>query len=104
MKTSNLRKKTENKPNKRDRRDEQDRLIQRVAGKVGLTKTDANNVLDAITSASTDSLARNDSVTFVGLDSFQVMEREAGRGVNPQIREVLDIPAENAVRFRPGKG
>jgi len=51
-----------------------------VAGKVGLTKKEADNVVDAVTSAITDSLERNEKVTLVGFGTFQVMERKARRG------------------------
>jgi len=32
------------------------------------------------------------------------MERKARRGVNPQTREAIRIPAKKAPKFRPGKG
>ena len=79
-------------------------LVEEVAGKVGLTKKEAGNVIDAITSAITDSLERNERVTLVGFGTFQVRRRRARRGVNPQTRERLDIPAKNVVRFKAGKG
>ena len=75
-----------------------------MAGKVGLTKKEADNVVDAITSAITDSLERNEKVTLVGFGTFQVMEREARRGVNPQTRKTIQIPAKKVPKFRPGKG
>lgn len=79
-------------------------LVEGVAGKVGLTKKDASNVVDAITSAITDSLARNERVTLVGFGTFQVMERKARKGVNPQTRETIQIPAKKVPKFVPGKG
>ncbi len=69
-------------------------LVEAVAGKVGLTKKDANNVVDAITSAITDTLERNERVTLVGFGRFEVRRRRARRGVNSQTRERLDIPAK----------
>ena len=78
-------------------------LVEEVAGKVGLTKKETNNVVDAITSAITDSLARNERVTLVGLGTFKVRRRKARTGVHPQTRERLDIPAKNVVRFKGGK-
>ena len=75
-----------------------------MAGKVGLTKKKGDNVVDAITSAITDSLERNEKVTLVGFGTFQVMEREARRGVNPQTRKTIQIPAKKVPKFRPGKG
>lgn len=79
-------------------------LVEEVAGKAGLTKKDANNVIDAMTSAITDSLVREEKVTLVGFGTFQVRERKARKGVNPQTREALDIPAKKVPKFVPGKG
>jgi len=78
-------------------------LVEEVAGKVGLTKKDANNVIDAITSAITDSLGRNEKVTSVGFGTFRVMERKARRGRNPQTGKELRIPAKKVPKFKPGK-
>ncbi len=77
-------------------------LVEEVAGKVGLTKKKAGNVVDAITSAITDSLARNEKVTLVGFGTFQVMERKARKGMNPQTGKTIEIPAKRAPKFRPG--
>jgi len=79
-------------------------LMEEVAGKVGLTKKEAGNVVDAITSTITDSLAREEKVTLVGFGTFQVMERKARKGVNPRTRESIQIPAKKVPKFRPGKG
>ena len=79
-------------------------LVEEVAAKVGLTKKETNNVVDAITSAITDTLAMNERVTLVGFGTFEVRRRKARTGVNPQTRERLDIPAKNVVRFKAGKG
>jgi len=78
-------------------------LVEEVAGKVGLTKKEAGNVIDAITSTITDSLAREEKVTLVGFGTFQVAKRKARRGVNPQTRESINIPAKKVPKFVPGK-
>ena len=51
-------------------------LVEKVAGEVGLTKKDVNNVVDAVTSAITDSLAGGEKVTLVGFGTFQVQKRK----------------------------
>jgi len=79
-------------------------LVEEVAGKVGLTKKEAGNVVDAITSTITDSLAKEEKVTLVGFGTFQVMERKARKGVNPRTRESIQIPAKKVPKFKPGKG
>ena len=59
--------------------------------------------MDAITSAITDTLAMNERVTLVGFGTFQVRERKARKGVNPQTREAINIPAKKVPRFTAGK-
>jgi len=51
-------------------------LVEEVTGKIGLTKKEAGNAIDAVTSAITDSLGRNEKVTLVGFGTFGVMERK----------------------------
>jgi len=78
-------------------------LVEEMAGKVGLTKKEAGNVVDAITSAITDTLAMNERVTLVGFGTFQVRERKTRKGVNPQTRETIQIPAKKVPKFAAGK-
>jgi nucleoid DNA-binding protein len=78
-------------------------LVEGVSGKVDLTKKETNDVVDAIMSAITDSLAMNERVTLVGFGTFQVMARKARRGVNPQTRETIQIPAKKVPKFKPGR-
>ena len=50
-------------------------------------------------------LAKGDKVQLVGFGTFEVRERAARQGRNPQDPEkVIEIPAKNAPVFRPGKG
>jgi len=79
-------------------------LVEEVADQTGLTKKVSREAVDAVISAITDSLAREERVTLVGFGTFQVRQRKARRGVNPQTRETIQIPAKNVPKFRPGKG
>lgn len=78
-------------------------LVEKVAGEVGLTKKDVNNVVDAVTSAITDSLANGEKVTLVGFGTFQVQKRKARQGVNPQTGQKISIPAKDVPKFKPGR-
>jgi len=78
-------------------------LIAQVAGKVGITKKDAADVIDAFTETITNCLSKGEKVTLVGFGTFQVMERKARRGVNPQTKETIQIPAKKVPKFIPGK-
>jgi len=79
-------------------------LVEEVASQTGLTKRTSRETVDAIISAITDCLSREEKVTLVGFGTFQVMERKVRKGRNPQTRETINIPAKNVPKFRPGKG
>jgi len=79
-------------------------LVEKVANQTGLKKRTSREAVDAVISVMTDSLARQEKVTIVGFGTFQVMERKARKGRNPQTREAIQIPAKNVPKFKPGKG
>jgi len=79
-------------------------LIEKVADQTGLTKRVSREAIDVITSAIADSLAREERVTLVGFGTFQVMERKARRGRNPQTGKELQIPAKKVPKFKAGRG
>jgi len=78
-------------------------LIEEVRTETGLTKKTSREAVNAIISAITDSLAREEKVTLVGFGTFQVMERKARRGRNPQTGKELQIPAKKVPKFKAGK-
>jgi len=79
-------------------------LVAEVANQTKLTKKTAKEAVDAIISAITDFLAREERVTLVGFGTFRVVNRKARRGVNPQTRETIQIPAKKVPKFTSGKG
>jgi nucleoid DNA-binding protein len=79
-------------------------LVQEVADQTGLTKNVSREAVNAVMSTITNSLARQERVTLVGFGTFQVMQRKARKGVNPQNRKALQIPARKVPKFKPGRG
>ena len=79
-------------------------LVEKVSNQTGLTRKTSREAIDAVISALTDPLAREEKVTLVGLGTFQVTERKARRGKNPRTGEEIQIPAKKVPKFRPGKG
>ncbi len=79
-------------------------LVGEVANQTELTKKTSREAIDAVFSAITDSLATGEKVTLVGFGTFQVMERKARNGRNPQTGEIIQIPAKKVPKFAPGKG
>ncbi len=78
-------------------------LANEVSGEVGLSKRETQKVIDAIIGTIRDTLAAGEKVTLVGFGTFQVAKRKARRGVNPQTRESIQIPAKKVPKFTAGK-
>jgi len=78
-------------------------LIAAVAEKAGLSKKDTEKVVNATFDAITEALAQGDKVQLVGFGAFEVKERGARIGRNPQTKEEIKIPASKAPVFKAGK-
>src|SRR5699024_10195792 len=78
-------------------------LVNIVAEKSELPKKDAGKAVDAVFDAVMDSLKEGDNVQLIGLGNFEVRERSARKGRNPQTGEEIEIPASKVPAFKPGK-
>ena len=78
-------------------------LIDAIAADAGFSKADAGNALDATLSAVTGALKGGDSVSLVGFGTFQVKDRAARSGRNPQTGATIQIAAAKVPGFKAGK-
>ena len=78
-------------------------LIEQMAKDAGLTKVQANEVLNSFTNAVVNSLKKGENVTLVGFGTFSVSQRAARNGRNPQTGEVIKIKARKLPKFKAGK-
>lgn len=78
-------------------------LVNEIGGEVGLSKRETQKVVDVIIGTIRDTLVKGEKVTLVGFGTFRVSKRNARRGVNPQTRETIQIPAKRIPKFVPGK-
>lgn len=78
-------------------------LVTRVAQTTELTKKDATKAVDAILDAIADALKEGDKVSLIGFGNFEVRERAARKGRNPQTGEEIEIAASKMPAFKPGK-
>lgn len=78
-------------------------LIAGVAERSGLSKKDAGNALEAVLDCISEALASGDKVQLVGFGTFEVRERAARTGRNPQTGEDIAIAARVVPAFKPGK-
>ncbi len=78
-------------------------LIASVAEKTGLTKKDAERVINATFETITASLAKGNRVQLSGFGIFEVKTREARVGRNPRTKEEIQIPASRQPAFKASK-
>lgn len=78
-------------------------LLEKIAKASGHKKKDCDEVLAAFTEAVTAALKDGEKVQLVGFGTFEVRERAARMGRNPQTKEVVEIPASKAPAFKAGK-
>ena len=78
-------------------------LIAAVAAKTGLTKKDAEKVVNATIDSITESLVKGDKVNVSGFGIFEVKTREARVGRNPRTKETIEIPATKLPAFKASK-
>lgn len=78
-------------------------LVDAIASKAGITKTQANEAIDAFTETVVKTLKKGDRVTLVGFGTFSVAERSARNGRNPATGETIKIKAKRVPKFKPGK-
>ena len=78
-------------------------LVAAIADKAGLSKKDAEQALSAVFDEITEALKKGDKVQLVGFGSFEVRERAARKGRNPQTKQEITIPASRLPVFKAGK-
>jgi DNA-binding protein HU-beta len=78
-------------------------LVNAMAEKAGLSKTDAEKALKAFVDAVTEALKAGEKVALVGFGTFSVGERAARIGKNPQTGAQIKIAAAKSPKFKAGK-
>jgi len=78
-------------------------LIDQIAKDSRITKTQANDALDAFTSGVVTTLKKGDTVTLVGFGTFSVSQRAARNGRNPQTGATIKVKAAKVPKFKAGK-
>lgn len=77
--------------------------MQKIAEKADLSKSQAQEALNAALDAISGALQNDDKVTLIGFGTFSLNHRAAREGRNPQTGKTIQIAAKNLVKFKPGK-
>ena len=79
-------------------------LIDGIAEKLDMKKKDVTPVVEEVFSSIEGALSKGEKCTFVGFGVFEVKDRAAREGRNPQDpTKIVKIPAKKVPVFRPGK-
>ena len=78
-------------------------LVAAMADQAGLSKKDAEKALKAFTDVIAAELKNDGKVQLVGFGTFEVSQRAAREGRNPQTGETMKIEASKAPKFKAGK-
>ena len=78
-------------------------LVAAMAEQTNLSKKDAEAALKAFVDVVSEELKKGDKVQLVGFGTFEVSERAAREGRNPQTGETMEIKASKTPKFKAGK-
>lgn len=83
-------------------------LIQNLADRADMSRSEAQKAIDALFSVDNgiiaNALKQGDKVTITGFGSFETKQRDARKGRNPRTGKEIDIAASTGASFRAGKG
>ena len=79
-------------------------LVDAVASKTELKKTEASRAVDAVFESIGEALKGGNEVRLVGFGTFSVASRAASEGRNPRTGVKIRIAASKQAKFKPGKG
>jgi len=78
-------------------------LVAAMAKETNLSKKDVEDVLKSFVDVVADELKKGGKIQLVGFGTFEVSERAAREGRNPQTGETMTIAASKAPKFKAGK-
>ena len=78
-------------------------LVAAMAEQAGLSKKDSEKALKAFIDVVTGELKKGEKVQLVGFGTFEVSDRKAREGRNPQTGKTMKIKASKAPKFKGGK-
>jgi integration host factor subunit alpha len=78
-------------------------VVQAIHDKVGFSKRETSAIVDKTIELVKSSLAAEDPVLISSFGKFDIREKKAHKGRNPQTGEAITIPARKVVTFRASR-
>ena len=77
-------------------------FIDAISTKTGLTKKDTKAAVEAVLETITETLAKKDSVSFIGFGTFSTSARAAREATVPGTTRKVQLPATTVAKFKVG--
>ena len=78
-------------------------FVEAVAERTGVSKTQAESVIGAYHKVIIESLAKDESVTFVGFGTYSSRVRPEREAFKPGTKEKMVVPAKKVAKFKMSK-
>ena len=78
-------------------------LVVSIAEKAAISKKDAEKALSAFLDTVAEELKKGEKIQLVGFGTFEVRERAARTGINPQTKQTIESAASKNPAFKAGK-
>lgn len=78
-------------------------LIDVIAEEAEITKVAAEKAINSLTENVQRVLKKGDKITLTGFGTWMVARRKARKGLNPQTKKAISIPACRVPKFKAGK-
>ena len=78
-------------------------FVQEVASKVGISKKDTEEVINATLKTIEEILSSGNEISFIGFGSFSTSKRAARQAKVPGTDRIVNVPETRAVKFKVGK-
>ena len=78
-------------------------FIESVTDKTGQSTKKAGEFYDAFWESIEEELKKGHDVCLTGVGTFKIKKRSARKGINPQTKKRINIPAKQVIIFKPSK-
>lgn len=78
-------------------------LVDVIAQKTDITKKQADAIVTAMVDTIVEAVSTGDKISLVGFGNFEIRDRQARAGRNPNTGEKMQIAASRVPVFAPGK-
>ena len=76
-------------------------IAEKIHTTTGLSKKDSSTMMESVFAIMKESLEAGETIKISGFGSFEVKQKEARRGRNPQTGEAITIEARKVLTFKP---